>query len=82
MEGFINDTREALEEFLLDEQGRFGIISPDYIAWSRQDQLFISWLLAYMIEEILAQMVGCNISANTREAFSGIFASQSIAKIM
>lgn len=67
--------------FLPGENGT-DIPNPLHTAWSRQDQLLFSFLLASMTEGIQSQMIGCSSSAQIWIRVSTLFANRSKARMM
>lgn len=57
------------------------ILNPEFSDWRRQDQLFVSWLLASVTEGVLARVVGCDFAFEIWEKIKIHFASQTRAKI-
>jgi hypothetical protein len=51
--GFLDGTRLPPSDSisLIDESL---VVNPDYIAWTRQDQLLLSWLLSTISESVVA----------------------------
>ena len=58
------------------------IPNPEYVAWSQQDQLILSTLIASLLESILSQVLGCNTSHTLWVALECMFISQSQACVM
>ncbi|KAJ1700906.1 hypothetical protein LUZ63_000685 [Rhynchospora breviuscula] len=55
--------------------------NQDYLSWSRQDQLLLSWLRASLSEPIQAQVVSCSTSANLWTMLQQQFATNSRARL-
>ncbi|KAJ1692760.1 hypothetical protein LUZ63_009458 [Rhynchospora breviuscula] len=56
--------------------------NQDYLSWSRQDQLLLSWLRASLSEPIQAQVVSCSTSANLWTMLQQQFATNSRARLI
>ncbi|KAJ4749591.1 polyprotein [Rhynchospora pubera] len=56
--------------------------NQDYLSWSRQDQLLLSWLRASLSEPIQAQMVSCSTSAALWTMLQQQFATNSRARLI
>ncbi|KAJ4816146.1 hypothetical protein LUZ62_028712 [Rhynchospora pubera] len=56
--------------------------NQEYLSWSRQDQLLLSWLRASLSESIQAQMVSCSTSAALWTTLQQQFATNSRARLI
>ena len=68
-------------EFTNERNRELGVVNPAFVAWDRQDQLIISWLMASMSESLLSRVVSCETSAQIWSTLRTYFASQVRAKI-
>ncbi|GAY68044.1 hypothetical protein CUMW_261070, partial [Citrus unshiu] len=62
LESYIDESKPCPERFLLDRSGSGEACgedreNPDFIAWKRQDQLLLSWIMSSMSLEILSLVV-------------------------
>ena len=62
LESYIDESKPCPERFLLDRSGSGEVggedrENPDFIAWKRQDQLLLSWIMSSMSLEILSLVV-------------------------
>lgn len=57
-------------------------LNPDYVSWSRQDQLLLSWILSSLTEGVHAQVVGLSTSYEVWHHLATTYASTSKARIM
>ncbi|KAK6121394.1 hypothetical protein DH2020_044858 [Rehmannia glutinosa] len=81
LEGFLNGSLPPPDQFITNEENQRNL-NPAYLAWMRQDQLLMSWLLSSLSEGILIGTVGLESSQAIWEALNIGFASQNGAKIM
>ncbi|KAK6164729.1 hypothetical protein DH2020_001593 [Rehmannia glutinosa] len=81
LEGLLDGTLPPPEKNTIDEKNK-KIINPTFLAWARQDQLLMSWLLSSLSESILVGTVGLESSKAIWEALNISFASQNGAKVM
>ncbi|KAJ8628397.1 hypothetical protein MRB53_021704 [Persea americana] len=57
-------------------------LNPDYVSWSRQYQLLLSWILSSLTEGDCAQVVGLSTSYEVWHHLATTYASTSKARIM
>ncbi|GAV59707.1 UBN2_3 domain-containing protein, partial [Cephalotus follicularis] len=58
------------------------VLNPDFLAWYKQDQLLLSWILSSLTESVHAQVVGLTTSRAVWSALTVAFASPSQARVM
>jgi gag-polypeptide of LTR copia-type len=58
------------------------IPNPDFILWSRQDQLLFAWLLGTISEPVVSQVVHCTTAAELWKELHLQYSSQSLASVM
>jgi gag-polypeptide of LTR copia-type len=56
--------------------------NPDYLAWMRQDQLLLAWLLSFSHEAVVSQVVHCTTSAELWKELHLWYSTQSLARAM
>ncbi|KAK6116197.1 hypothetical protein DH2020_050053 [Rehmannia glutinosa] len=81
LEGYLDGTLPPPERVSVNGDNQ-KIINPEFLAWTRQDQLIMSWILSSLSERILVSIVGLESSKTVWEALDISFASQNGAKIM
>lgn len=57
-------------------------INSQYIAWHRQDQLLLSWIISFLTEGVHAQVVGLFTSQEVWTHLAATYARHSKAQIM
>ncbi|KAF8380637.1 hypothetical protein HHK36_028126 [Tetracentron sinense] len=57
-------------------------INPAYLAWQKQDQVLLGWLLSSLSETVLAQVVGLTSTRAVWQTLEKHYASRSRARIM
>ncbi|GAV68966.1 UBN2 domain-containing protein [Cephalotus follicularis] len=58
------------------------VLNPYFLAWYKQDQLLLSWILSSLTESVHAQVVGLTTSRAVWSALAAAFASPSQARVM
>ncbi|GAV89277.1 UBN2_3 domain-containing protein, partial [Cephalotus follicularis] len=56
------------------------VLNPDFLAWYKQDQLLLSWILSSLTESVHAQVVG--LTTSLWSALAAAFASPSQERVM
>jgi gag-polypeptide of LTR copia-type len=56
--------------------------NPEYIAWMRQDQLLLAWLLSSISEYVVSQLVHCATSLELWQELRLRYSSQFLARVM
>lgn len=77
LEGFVDGSNKCPAETLTNNT-----INPEYIAWNKQDQILLGWLLSSLTESALAHVVGLQTSQAVWEALSKHFASKAQSRIL
>jgi gag-polypeptide of LTR copia-type len=79
--GFLDDSLPAPAHTLSTDNGST-IPNPDYLQWSRQDQLLLAWLLSSISESVVTHLVHCTTSAQLWHELHIRYSSQSLAQMM
>lgn len=58
------------------------ILNSAYLAWIKQDQLLLSWILSSLTKGVLAQVGGCTTARGVWQSLEHMYALQSRAKIV
>jgi gag-polypeptide of LTR copia-type len=56
--------------------------NPDFITWTRQDQLLLAWLLSTISEAVVPQVVHCSTASELWKELHLRYSSQSLARVM
>ena len=90
LESFVNGDRICPEKFLssvstitsrstlVEDQE----INPEYTAWTKTDQLILSWMMLSIQQNLLAIVIHCSTAKELLDALTSMFISQSQARIM
>jgi len=80
---FLNNSSPPTK-YVIDSNGGGSIVNqevnPEYIIWLRSDQLLLGWLFSTIFEEMLAQVIYCESSAEVWLYLEKLYARQTIAK--
>ena len=57
-------------------------INPEYTAWTKTDQLILSWMMSSIQQNLLATVIHCSTAKELLDALTSMFISQSQARIM
>ena len=85
LESYIDESKLCPERFLPNRSGS-GEASgedrenPDFVAWKRQDQLLLSWIMSSMSLEILSLVVSSQTTLELWKKLEKQFGSESMAK--
>ncbi|KAH9800493.1 retrovirus-related pol polyprotein from transposon RE1 [Citrus sinensis] len=91
LEGFINGESLCPNRFLSsyenaasrsEAQSSSRRENPAYIDWKKADKLLQSWMLSYMVDNVLIMVVDCDTSLEIWEKLAEMFMSQSKARYM
>ncbi|KAH9659677.1 hypothetical protein KPL70_023950 [Citrus sinensis] len=85
LENYIDESKLCPDQFLPNrsrsgEASGEGCENPDYVAWKRQDQLLLSWIMSSMSLEILSLVVSSQTSLELWKKLEKQFGSESMAK--
>ncbi|RVX06354.1 hypothetical protein CK203_023575 [Vitis vinifera] len=70
LDDFIGGSRSCPPQFLdLQQQ----IINLEYLVWQRYNRLLMSWLYAFLFEDIMAQIVGYSTTVEIWNALNQIY---------
>ncbi|KAJ4769840.1 Copia protein [Rhynchospora pubera] len=58
------------------------VSNPEFEAWQQQDQLILAWLFSSLSQQVLAQVINCQTSADLWRSLNTFHTSQSVAKIL
>ncbi|KAJ3701119.1 hypothetical protein LUZ61_004824 [Rhynchospora tenuis] len=58
------------------------ISNPEFQEWQQQDQLILAWLFSSLSQQVLAQVVNCQTSAELWRCLNTFHTSQSVAKVL
>ncbi|KAH9680638.1 retrovirus-related pol polyprotein from transposon RE1 [Citrus sinensis] len=89
LEGFINGDNKCPEQFLISESyiesvvstGGSRSINAEFVAWMKTDQLLLSWMMSSIQQNLLSTVIDCTTSKQLWETLTGMFISQSQARI-
>ncbi|KAH9793982.1 hypothetical protein KPL71_004732 [Citrus sinensis] len=89
LEGFINGDNKCPEQFLISESdiesvvstGSSRSINSEFVAWMKTDQLLLSWMMSSIQQNLLSTVIDCTTSKQLWETLTGMFISQSQARI-
>ncbi|KAH6801210.1 hypothetical protein C2S52_001674 [Perilla frutescens var. hirtella] len=65
LEHFLTGEVTPPEKYIPDSSDSETILNPQFLAWNKQDQLIISWLISSMSESILVGIVGLGPEYNS-----------------
>ncbi|OMO89784.1 Integrase, catalytic core [Corchorus capsularis] len=65
-----------------DKDGSSTIANPQFVTWTRIDQMLLGWINATLSESILAQVVGLDTSHKVWSNLHSLFSMQSTARVM
>ncbi|KAH9648420.1 retrovirus-related pol polyprotein from transposon RE1 [Citrus sinensis] len=85
LESYIDESKLCPEQFLPNRSGSGeasgeGHENPDFVAWKRQDQLLLSWIMSSMSLEILSLVVSSQTTLELWKNLEKQFGSESMAK--
>lgn len=82
----MSSTTEIPPEFIQDSNEATSssaqIPNPTYFDWIKQDKLISSWLLGSMNEDLLSQMLHCQMTKEIWSSLDCMFASRNLARVM
>ncbi|KAF6147404.1 hypothetical protein GIB67_016761 [Kingdonia uniflora] len=82
LEGYVNGTLLCLAKFLPSTSVDQNTLNPEYVAWNKQDNILLGWILSSLDATILAHVVGAATSSQAVwHALERKFASKSRAHI-
>ncbi|OMO88026.1 hypothetical protein CCACVL1_08580 [Corchorus capsularis] len=65
-----------------DKEGSSTISNPEFVTWTRIDQMLLGWINATLFEPILAQVVGLETSHEVWSNLHSLFSMKSTAHVM
>ncbi|KAL5704422.1 hypothetical protein ACHQM5_022856 [Ranunculus cassubicifolius] len=85
LEGYVDGTLECPPRILTAasaENAASATINPEYVAWQKQDQILLGWLLSSLSETVLAQVVGLSTSRDVWLALEKHYSSKSKSRVL
>jgi len=80
LQGLVDGTDQCPRQFIINENN-VQTTNPAYVAWQKNDQLLLSWIISSLAPTLVSSMYGVNTSHQAWTSLAAKYASQSKSRI-